>query len=302
MAIPVGSIISAAGSVLGGTIGSVGSALGSRRGAKVARENTDKTIAAQYNLANQAYEKNLEQWHRENEYNSPLAQIQRYTEAGLNPNLIYGTSGSAGNSSGSPQFSAPNVSYDYSGASPAGSALSAAAGTFQQIAGQAAAVSNQIEQNKVLREQRRGIELDNERKAEENMIDFEPIEFTRYTEAISPDGSITFSDPVVSQTNRRRRERDAIVTGREYSTRGTELENLITERTIEPVIAKIEQDLLNAQSRGKLIDQDYLLRLHQTLSQKLENEYRELGVSNTDNLVFRIIARALHSLYPSLKF
>lgn len=53
------------------------------------------------------YQRNLEQWNRENEYNTPSAQMQRYIEAGLNPNLIYGTgSASAGNASSSPQYTA----------------------------------------------------------------------------------------------------------------------------------------------------------------------------------------------------
>jgi len=37
----------------------------------------------------------LADWARTNEYNSPLAQMQRFKEAGLNPNLIYGQTNSA---------------------------------------------------------------------------------------------------------------------------------------------------------------------------------------------------------------
>lgn len=33
---------------------------------------------------------NLEMWNLQNQYNSPAAQMQRYKDAGLNPNLIYG--------------------------------------------------------------------------------------------------------------------------------------------------------------------------------------------------------------------
>lgn len=33
---------------------------------------------------------NLEQWQRENDYNSPTAQMARYRKAGMNPNLAYG--------------------------------------------------------------------------------------------------------------------------------------------------------------------------------------------------------------------
>lgn len=48
--------------------------------------------------ATTAYNRAVEQWNRENEYNSPKAQMQRYIEAGLNPNLIYadGQSGAIG--------------------------------------------------------------------------------------------------------------------------------------------------------------------------------------------------------------
>ena len=39
-----------------------------------------------------AWERNVEFWHMQNEYNHPSAQMARLREAGLNPNLIYGTS------------------------------------------------------------------------------------------------------------------------------------------------------------------------------------------------------------------
>lgn len=43
----------------------------------------------QEQMADKQNKLNLEQWHRENEYNSPSAQMARYIEAGLNPSLIY---------------------------------------------------------------------------------------------------------------------------------------------------------------------------------------------------------------------
>lgn len=39
--------------------------------------------------ASTAYARQLAQWHRQNAYDSPSAQMQRFLEAGLNPNLIY---------------------------------------------------------------------------------------------------------------------------------------------------------------------------------------------------------------------
>lgn len=52
---------------------------------------------------------NLDMWNRNNEYNSPQAQMERFKAAGLNPNLIYGQ-GSPGLSSAPPQQNAPQGS------------------------------------------------------------------------------------------------------------------------------------------------------------------------------------------------
>jgi len=41
-------------------------------------------------------EYNEQQWNKQNEYNSPEAQMNRFKEAGLNPNLIYGQGTTAG--------------------------------------------------------------------------------------------------------------------------------------------------------------------------------------------------------------
>ena len=65
-------------------------------------KNVDKQTEANKELAKYSYDLNLQQWHNANQYNSPKAQMQRFKEAGLNPNLIYGQ-GSAGNASSSPQ-------------------------------------------------------------------------------------------------------------------------------------------------------------------------------------------------------
>lgn len=52
-------------------------------------------------------EYNMQMWHMQNAYNTPAAQVARYREAGLNPNLIYGNgSSSAGNASSAPEMEA----------------------------------------------------------------------------------------------------------------------------------------------------------------------------------------------------
>lgn len=75
----------------------VSSAINSGVNYKMQKETneTNYKIAQESNEANRqlqelAYQQNIEQWNRENEYNSPTAQMQRYKDAGLNANLIYG--------------------------------------------------------------------------------------------------------------------------------------------------------------------------------------------------------------------
>lgn len=72
--------------------------------------NVNATNRANRELAEYAYSKDLEMWNRMNEYNTPLAQMARFKEAGLNPNLIYGQ-GTPGNAATMPKYNAPTMDY-----------------------------------------------------------------------------------------------------------------------------------------------------------------------------------------------
>lgn len=93
-------------SLLGAIIGGVASLGSTLLGMKTSSDSNKSAIAQQklanegnINLARENNNFNLEMWRRNNEYNSPSSQMQRYKDAGLNPALIYGSSGNAGNSS-----------------------------------------------------------------------------------------------------------------------------------------------------------------------------------------------------------
>lgn len=71
-----------------------------------------KQREANRDMAEYAYAKDLEMWERQNAYNSPIAQMQRLREAGLNPNLVYGQgAGSAGSAAQMPKYNAPVLPY-----------------------------------------------------------------------------------------------------------------------------------------------------------------------------------------------
>lgn len=80
-----------AGALVSGLAGVVSGAAQGAGEVKAAREyNKGQRQLAQYQNA-----WNLTQWYRQNDYNTPLAQMERYREAGLNPNLAIGNSGNS---------------------------------------------------------------------------------------------------------------------------------------------------------------------------------------------------------------
>jgi len=57
-------------------------------------------------LAKYEFKQNQRAWELNNQYNTPLAQMQRFQAAGLNPALMYGQ-GTPGNSNSAPKYEAP---------------------------------------------------------------------------------------------------------------------------------------------------------------------------------------------------
>lgn len=77
-----------------GAVSSIGSMIGQNRAIRqqIKAQQQENQKNREYNLmlARTQNKWNLEQWQRENDYNSPTAQMARFRAAGLNPNLAYG--------------------------------------------------------------------------------------------------------------------------------------------------------------------------------------------------------------------
>jgi len=73
-----------------------------------AKKAQDRENAHNKQMAEYSYSKDLEMWNRQNQYNAPESQMNRFKEAGLNPNLIYGQ-GNSGNATTLPKYSAPTL-------------------------------------------------------------------------------------------------------------------------------------------------------------------------------------------------
>lgn len=79
------------------------------------RKNVQDTIQARKKQANLAYEREQEQIKEMKKYNSPSQQMQRFEDAGLNPNLIY-SQGTPGQQQHYAQYQPPTI--DYTGRKP----------------------------------------------------------------------------------------------------------------------------------------------------------------------------------------
>lgn len=103
---------------------------------------------------------NLEQWNRENEYNSPAEQLKRAMEAGINPNSAI--QGILGNSQAGEVRTSPQSGAQASG--PAASGKMSSPPTIGALIGQSV---NSFWQNQFLEAQTRNVNQDTENKGEE---------------------------------------------------------------------------------------------------------------------------------------
>lgn len=153
------------GSLLGSAISSLVSGLGN--GAQIKAQAKENQKNREYNLmlARLRNQWSLEQWQRENDYNSPSAQMARYRAAGLNPDLIYNQQNT---SAASPELTSgePAAVQDMS---PMGE-MYRSFGNFMQnyysLEQQRAAVKSLDANARKSEEERQGIELDNILKKE----------------------------------------------------------------------------------------------------------------------------------------
>mgnify|MGYP000320481155 FL=1 len=113
-----------AGSLLGGS--------SNKKAAKVVAKQSEKNLQTQIDYAREAanleWERNLEQWNRENAYNDPSQVVQRLQNAGLSPALALGNYG-GNTAASSPTYSLGDI--DASKVKSAGAGqVSAAFGEF----------------------------------------------------------------------------------------------------------------------------------------------------------------------------
>ena len=158
MSILGAAAIGAGASLVGGALGAAGQSSANRTNIQLQREQN----AWNEKQAEKANQWNIEQWERENLYNSPIQQMQRLEQAGLNPNLMYGQ-GNPGSASSlrseMPSSVAParvNSSLQF-----LGNSLAPAISMYQDLRYKHAQISVQQKQAALLDQEIAGKALDN---------------------------------------------------------------------------------------------------------------------------------------------
>lgn len=149
---PIGAIIGGLGSFADSMIGANAQRRANIQNMQLAKYQNNWQTAEN----EKAYARSVEMWNMQNAYNAPTAQMSRLRQAGLNPNLVYG-SGVTGNSAGSaPQYQPAKIQRatmePYRGWNLG---LSDAASMYMAMRQNKAQVENMEAQNKLIKEQAR---------------------------------------------------------------------------------------------------------------------------------------------------
>lgn len=146
----LGAIIAGGASLLGSALG-----FGSQKKTNKANMELAKYQNEWQTQENEkAYQRSLQMWNLQNEYNSPTQQMARLRSAGLNPNLVYGNGAVGNTTSNYPQYEPADI--DRAHLSPYrgwNQGLSDAVSNFLAFRSNRAQVENMEAQNSLIRQQ-----------------------------------------------------------------------------------------------------------------------------------------------------
>lgn len=249
-----------------------------------ARRNTDRTIAANRQMAEYAYSqdkqmsdlayrRDIEMWERQNLYNSPEAQMARLRSAGLNPNMVYGSGSVAGMQSGSPPsynppaFKAPDIQYRNQALQ-----IPEVIGQYQDFQMQKAQIDNVKAQTenihaRTINESFRKILLEFGAKTSE-------FEFGRKQD-LAP-----FQQEIM--------EKQAEKSGVDVATAIQALRNMSQEELQRKLDIRYKEKGLDIQAV------DLERKQADLLFQRFRNDWMKAGITGSDNMILRVLVRMLN--------
>lgn len=237
-------------------------------------------------LAKYQYKKDLEMWNMQNLYNSPSEQMERLRQAGLNPNLVYGTGAVGNTSSPSPKFESPEFKLDTGHMVPDAMPVLQAHQNIKMQKAQtdnieALTLNTQTENtNKLIQQEIMKKEAELKGVDLEQLRAMNPLLQQKLTQDIESQGldiqlkteTLPYQADILKETARRA----PAETEQAFQQLG------ITAQRSQ----QMAQELKNAQTQNEIQKQEQLLK-------KYEAEWMQSGVTKTDNLGFRVIAKYL---------
>jgi hypothetical protein len=227
----------------------------------------------------------LADWTMQNEYNSPKAQMARYKDAGLNPNLIYGKMDNSPAIRSSEMSNAKLAPVNYAGA------LAEGLQTYQDTALKTAQTDNLKKQNDVLTQDillktADVLGKDYANKKMKFEIDNQPELFKTTLDGL--------------KANTRKAIMDTISTGAS-NMRANQLHDLAMKERKQGLV-NIVQDLANKKSVNALTNaqrSEVLQRVKNLKNtnalQQIEKAMKEKGVQPTDNYLMRIGSQLINA-------
>lgn len=271
----LGSAITTGVSLLGGLIGNNAQKKNINRQIRAQQEENQKNREYNLMLAQQQNAWNLEQWERENDYNSPEAQMERYRKAGLNPDLMAG--GAQNLSASSPMMTAgaPSTPTDMS------------------MLGQKPTLGQAIQS--ALRDSMLGAQIDNIKANTRKTLADAGLSETALTYAdVKEKLGIQINERVyeklgheIDKTFEEARAASYYVEKLNYEQISARLKSLFEERQLEAITKKLENEAKISENDAKLAIESYFYRFlgikseaqltqyHANLPVQLENLFGE---------------------------
>lgn len=240
--------IAGAASLLGAGISAAGAAQANRRGVALTREMRQSDI---------------EMWHKANAYNSPIQQMQRLREAGLNPNLIYGN-GATHTAQQAPSAKVPEVQNEL-----------ASMGQLNAVP-----ILSMYQDMQV-----KNAQMDNLKKQME------------YTDSkIINEGLKAISTSVNTEKNQFSLGQARRLADSQFETAMANLDKIRQDVNLKMVQQRLSQEfqpykIAESKTRTENYLQDIQLK---KLENQLQQELKPYGVTTQDNMFFRMIAPLIH--------
>jgi len=243
------------GSVFGALI-SLGSSLINNNANKKAQQRQNRYNKAEAELA---YQRQMEMWNLQNQYNSPANQMQLMTQAGLNPNMVADKAGGSSRADRGPEYQAAR--YEASGFSPAASIAPAL----------------QMYQNYRMNEAQ--IDNINQRTANDRVTNDVLL------------NTVT-GKGLANELNRVNIQRSKLGYERETQLLPYQLDMAKESATRQKwEVLKSARDYENKLYQGKLMESQAEKIKADTLFRSMQNDFAKIGITNSDNFWVRILAR-----------